>query len=177
MTPCARPVLIFLLSLSVVFSGCSHARVGLAENQGPPAWLTAPEAAPGADVKDQIGTPIFAFGPTGFLGVISTGEMTFTRIISRPDAAACMKQVLADGSSAGRAYALIALRELDPDYYRAHYPEALARPALQIMTLSGCLIGQIEAEKLYAEIDQGVYRNDFLAALARSRREPAPVRG
>jgi hypothetical protein len=61
---------------------------------------------------------IFAFGPTGYAGVISQGERDYKLILSRPSAMADLVRLFSSGNSQAKCYALVGIRTLDGSRFK-----------------------------------------------------------
>jgi hypothetical protein len=98
---------------------------------------------------------VFAFGPVGFAGETSAGELA-VRILTRYRKAPAIFQLIAEQSTpAGQLYALAALHVLDrPAYVKARAKRSLKTKAtVQV----GCIGGNESMSAVVKRIDAGTY--------------------
>jgi hypothetical protein len=81
----------------------------------------------------------FAFGGTGYAGVISQGEKDYRVILARPSAEADFEKLLAVGNPQGKSYALAGIRSLDPSRFK-QVSGPLHDSTEEVVTESGCII-------------------------------------
>jgi hypothetical protein len=81
----------------------------------------------------------FAFGGTGYAGVISQGEKDYRAILSRPSAEADFEKLFAVGNSQGKSYALVGLRALDARRFK-QISRSLRNSTEEVVTQSGCIV-------------------------------------
>ena len=81
----------------------------------------------------------FAFGGTGYAGVISQGEKDYRVILSRPSAEADFETLFAVGNPQGKSYALVGIRALDPSRFKK-VSAPLRDSGEEVVTQTGCII-------------------------------------
>jgi hypothetical protein len=83
----------------------------------------------------------FCSTKVGFAGQTPQVVVAFRILLKSPDAAAAFKGLLADGTTAGKLYALCGLYYADPDYFdRAVAPFRGSRR--EVATLMGCIMSR-----------------------------------
>jgi hypothetical protein len=108
-------------------------------------------AAPEA-VLQRIG--MFALGGIGVAGTMSEGERALREILKQPDALARLEALVANGSPAGKLYALLGLRIRDRAAYERALEKCRALDA-KIETACGCMLSQESVRDLMKEIERG----------------------
>jgi hypothetical protein len=98
----------------------------------------------------------FAFGGTGFAGVISRGERDFRRIQVRPSAEADFEKLLAVGNPQAKAYALVGLRHLDTKRFK-QLSASLRGSTEEVVTQHGCIVSQESFGTILKNIDAGAF--------------------
>ncbi|MDA7921932.1 hypothetical protein N9B73_09260 [Verrucomicrobiales bacterium] len=119
-----------------------------------PVFLTA-------EAKEKPRINYFAFGGVGFAGIISEGEKKFERLRSKENA---LEEFLAwykSGTSAERAYCMLAIHELDCPRYHRLKTELLEKDE-KFEHRSGCLFGETTLAELFSDIEKGTYRPYFV---------------
>ena len=101
---------------------------------------------------------MFAFGGTGFAGVISKGELDFKIVLARPEpeALAAFEKIYATGDLAGKAYALVGLKKLSPDRFKELLPAAETSTDW-VFTIRGCIVTRRLFADVAREIDRSTY--------------------
>ena len=101
---------------------------------------------------------MFAFGGTGFAGVISKGELDFKIVLARPEpeALAAFEKIYATGDLAGKAYALVGLKKLSPERFKELLPVAETSTD-RVFTIRGCIVTRKLFADVAREIDRGAY--------------------
>jgi hypothetical protein len=101
-------------------------------------------------------TQMFALGGIGVAGTMSEGERALREILKQPDALARLEALLANGSPAGKLYALLGLRIKDrPRYERAR--DKFPKLEMKIETARGCMLDREPVSHLADEIERGQY--------------------
>lgn len=113
------------------------------------------------DVQRLIKTDFFAFGGIGFAGSTSEGEVAFGRIVRKKEAIRYILAAFEHGSDCSRCYALVALRESSPEFYRSALAWLRKHPPKKIKTMSGCIIRDDESDAVINAIDAGEYAEYF----------------
>jgi hypothetical protein len=98
----------------------------------------------------------FAFGGTGYAGIISQGERDFRRIQIRSSAKADFEKLLAVGNPQAKAYALVGLRQLDAKRFK-QLSASLRDSTEEVVTQHGCIIGRESLGGILKNIDAGVF--------------------
>ena len=98
----------------------------------------------------------FAFGGTGYAGVISMGEKDYRAILSRPSAEADFEKLLAIGNPQAKSYALVGIRALDPTRFK-QISRPLRDSTEEIVTQSGCIVYHESLGVVLKRIDAGNY--------------------
>lgn len=113
---------ILILAVSLIFVSFAHA---------------GDSVDPVLDRLARVGQ--FAFGGTGYAGVISQGEKDYRVILSRPSAEADFEKLFAVGNPQGKSYALAGIRAFDSRRFKQ-----LSGPVLdsaeEVVTQNGCII-------------------------------------
>ena len=101
---------------------------------------------------------MFAFGGTGFAGVISKGELDFKIVLAKPEpeALAAFEKIYATGDLAGKAYALVGLKKLSPDRFKELLPVAEASTD-RVFTIRGCIV----TSRLFADVARQIDRDTY----------------
>lgn len=99
----------------------------------------------------------FAFGPTGYAGVISAGEKDFRTVLGRSSAVTDFEKLFAEGNIQAKSYALVGIQKLNPTRFKD-----LARPLRnskeRVTTMEGCIISDEPFSYILKQIDAGKYR-------------------
>jgi hypothetical protein len=98
----------------------------------------------------------FAFGGTGYAGVISQGEKDYRAILSRPSAQADFEKLLVVGNPQAKSYALVGIRALDPSRFK-QISRPLRDSTEEIVTQSGCIVHHESLGVVLKRIDAGSY--------------------
>lgn len=81
----------------------------------------------------------FAFGGTGYAGVMSQGEKDYRVVLSRPSAETDFEELFAVGNPQGKSYALVGIRTLDPGRFKK-VSAPLRDSGEEVVTQSGCIM-------------------------------------
>ena len=98
----------------------------------------------------------FAFGGTGYAGVISSGEKDYRVILSRPSALLDFEKLFVVGNSQGKSYALMGIRALDPGRFK-QISRTLRGSTEEVVTQSGCIVYHESLGTVLKRIDYGAY--------------------
>jgi hypothetical protein len=104
--------------------------------------------------QELITARIFAFGGVGFAGTISQGEKAFRVVFSSTNALELFEGILANGTPAGRLYALCGIRRLAPSRFTALSENV---PQGKVLRMSGCLATEEDVSAVIAAIDRGFF--------------------
>jgi len=98
---------------------------------------------------------VFAFGPVGFAGETSEGELAMRILLRYPNAVSIFQLVASQSTPEGRLYALVALRSIDHDAYR----EALTKLTRnqKISLQATCVRGKESVSAIIANLEAGKY--------------------
>ena len=109
------------------------------------------------DVQRLLHVPFLAFGGVGIAGRTSDGEAAFGAIVRKKDSIRFFIAAFEYGDAPARCYALIALREMDPEIFRQSLGRVRKNPPKKIMMMHGCVISTAKPETVYAAIEAGKY--------------------
>jgi hypothetical protein len=96
----------------------------------------------------------FAFGPTGYAGVISTGEKDYKIVLSRSSALPDFEKLFAEGDSQAKAYALVGIRKLDPKRF-AELARTFQESNESVATMHGCIVSHDTSAHVIKQIESG----------------------
>jgi hypothetical protein len=99
---------------------------------------------------------MFAFGPTGYVGVISVGEKNYKLILSRPSAEADFERLVSTGNPQAKSYALVGIRVINPNRFK-ELSTSLRDSEEEVTTQSGCIVSNETLGKLLKRIEAGDY--------------------
>jgi len=99
---------------------------------------------------------MFAFGGVGFVGLITQGQKDYDAILSRASAESDFEKVFANGNRQAKAYALAALRKLDPEKFKS-LSMALRSSKDEAETGGGCILMRRPLGELVKGIEAGAY--------------------
>jgi hypothetical protein len=98
----------------------------------------------------------FAFGGIGYAGTTSEGEILFRRIYTSESAEKQFRDLLKDGNIQAKCYALVALRKLDPKFYKTQIDQ-FKKSKKSVSTIGGCMIMVLPMCSVSVNIDNGTY--------------------
>ena len=98
----------------------------------------------------------FAFGGTGYAGVISQGEKDYKVVMSRPSAESDFERLLLVGNQQAKAYALVGIRTLDPARFK-QLSASLANSKEEVVTQQGCIVDHEAPSTVLTRIASGRY--------------------
>jgi hypothetical protein len=103
-------------------------------------FLTVPESTQPDTVLDRLSkVERFAFGPTGYAGVISAGEKVFRIVLARSSDLTDFEELFAEGNIQAKSYALVGIHKLSPTRFKKlTRPLRDSRESVTIM--EGCII-------------------------------------
>jgi hypothetical protein len=99
---------------------------------------------------------VFAFGPTGYAGVISQGEKDYKLILSRPSAMADLERLLSLGNLQAKCYALVRIRTLNGNRFK-ELSKSLRASKEEVLTQSGCIVSHESIGTVLNRIETGQY--------------------
>jgi hypothetical protein len=101
----------------------------------------------------------FAFGPTGYAGVISRGEKDYRLILSRPSALADLERLYSVGNMQAKSYALLGIRRLNPRRFK-ELSSAIRDSKDEVITQSGCIVSHESFGVIVGRIEGGKYAGE-----------------
>jgi hypothetical protein len=99
---------------------------------------------------------VFAFGPTGYAGVISQGEKDYKLILSRPSAMADFERLFSAGNPQAKSYALVGIRAIKPNRFK-DLSSSLRDSKENVTTQSGCIVSHESLGTVLKHIEAGDY--------------------
>jgi len=98
----------------------------------------------------------FAFGGIGYAGTTSEGEILFKEIYTSDSAEKQFRDLLKTGNIQAKCYALVALRNLNPKFYKSQIDQ-FKKSKKSVSTIGGCMIMVLPMYSVSANIDKGDY--------------------
>jgi hypothetical protein len=98
----------------------------------------------------------FAFGPTGYAGVISQGEKDYKSVLSRSSAREDFEKLYLVGNPQAKCYALVGIRKLNPSRFK-ELSDSLRRSRDDVVTESGCIVDHETFAAVLKRIEAGRY--------------------
>jgi hypothetical protein len=98
----------------------------------------------------------FAFGPTGYAGVISQGEKDYKSVLSRQSAMADFEKLYLVGNPQAKCYALVGLHKLNPSRFK-ELSESLRNSRGEVVRQSGCIVYHESFAAILKRIEAGQY--------------------
>ena len=89
-------------------------------------------------------------------GTTSEGEVAFREIYNRPSAKDDFLKLLNAGNPQARCYALVALRDLNPQIYSSEI-EKYKKDKTKVTTIGGCMIAVFPMSSVATNIEAGYY--------------------
>ena len=114
-----------------------------------------------AETDEKKPINYFAFGGVGFAGIISEGEKKFERLRVKDNKLEEFLKWYENGTSAERAYCMIAFHELDREKYN-QYKQELLKNGESFTHMSGCSFMDTSWTRMCRDIEKGIYRPDFV---------------
>ena len=108
-------------------------------------------------------TPTFASASVGYGGVVPDALVAWRTVLSHPAASELFVDLLHRGTAEGRAYALAGLRAIDPRLF-LHRARSLRGSAEPVKTMVGCILGMTTMAQVVAELDRGLWIEEFVTA-------------
>ena len=100
---------------------------------------------------------MFTVGGIGYAGTISAEEQAFRKLLQQPEPAVRCKKLLEEATPAGQMYALLGLRLLDAEAFRAAAPR-YKHAKENISTARGCIVMHFPAADIAKQIAEGAYK-------------------
>ena len=127
------------------------------------------------DVQRLLHVPFLAFGGVGIAGRTSEGEAAFGAIVRKKESIRFFIAAFEYGNAPARCYALIALRELSPEFFRESIARVRKNPPTKIMMMNGCVMSKAKPETVYNAIEAGNYAEHFTRHVKeRAKEAPEP---
>jgi hypothetical protein len=98
----------------------------------------------------------FAFGGTGYAGVISQGEKDYKVILLRPSAMADFEKLLSVGNPQAKSYALVGVRTLNLNRFN-ELSQPLRDSKEKVLGQSGCMLYDEPLTAVLKRIEAGEY--------------------
>lgn len=98
----------------------------------------------------------FAFGHTGFAGVISVGEKDYKTVLARSTALTDFEKLFAEGNVQAKCYALVGIHKLNPTRFK-QLTQPLADSNENVAIMEGCIVLQVPLAKVIKQIATGKY--------------------
>ena len=98
----------------------------------------------------------FAFGPTGYAGVISNGEKDYKAILARNTALDDFEKLFAEGNIQAKCYALVGIHKLNPTRFK-QLTQPLTESSETVSIMEGCIISHVPFAKIIKRIATGKY--------------------
>ena len=98
----------------------------------------------------------FAFGPTGYAGVISQGEKDYRSVLSRPSAIADFERLYSMDNPQAKSYALVGIGKLSPGRFK-ELSDSLRNSRDEVLTQSGCIVYHESFAAILKRIEAGQY--------------------
>jgi hypothetical protein len=98
----------------------------------------------------------FAFGPTGYAGVISTGEQDYKAVLARSTALPDFEKLFAQGNIQAKCYALVGIHKLNPARFK-ELVHSLEESEETVTTMEGCIIFHVPLTQVLKRIAVGKY--------------------
>jgi hypothetical protein len=98
----------------------------------------------------------FAFGPTGYAGVISTGEKNFKAVLARSTAKPDFEKLFTEGNIEAKCYALVGIQKLNAARFKelVHFLEESKET---VTTMEGCIILHVPFTQIIQRISADKY--------------------
>lgn len=88
--------------------------------------------------------------------MISEGEITYRELLSYPSAAVDLERVFAEGNLQAKAYALVGLRQMNPNRFE-ELTVSLQTSTTLVQTEEGCVVDEVPMWELVNEIRAGLF--------------------
>ncbi|BCU76947.1 hypothetical protein [Luteolibacter sp. LG18] len=124
---------------------------GLATADAPPPAQAEP--ADKAPAQLRAATQ-FTIGGVGFAGTRSAAENAFRALLTRADAVAECKKLVASATPAGQLYGLLGLKLQDPKAFDEAFP-AFKDSKAAVSTAAGCMVFETTVGQIAADIRDG----------------------
>jgi hypothetical protein len=98
----------------------------------------------------------FAFGPTGYAGVISQGEKDYKSVLSHSSAMEDFEKLYSVGNPQAKCYALVGIRKLSPSRFK-ELSNSLRSSRDEVVTQTGCIVYHESFAAVLKRIEAGQY--------------------
>jgi len=99
----------------------------------------------------------FAFGLTGYAGVISQGEKDYRIILSGASPIERFESLYKVGNPQAKCYALVGISILRPDRFQ-ELVLTLKRDKTEVITQNGCFVSHMTIGEVVTQIGDGIYK-------------------
>ena len=100
---------------------------------------------------------VFAFGGTGYAGVVSQGEKDFRVVLSNPSANDNLEKLYVSGNPQAKCYALVGIRLLNPERFKTLSSQLLTDKT-EVVTQEGCTVFRETMSSVVKRIAAGDYK-------------------
>jgi hypothetical protein len=109
--------------------------------------LTVPQAIhdPVLERLSKVGR--FAFGPTGYAGVISVGEEDYQTVLSRSFALADFEKLFAEGNIQAQCFALVGIHKLNPNRFK-ELARSVSGSKKSVAIMEGCIVSDVPLSRV-----------------------------
>jgi hypothetical protein len=98
----------------------------------------------------------FAFGGTGYAGVISDGEQDYRSILARKSALVDFEKLYSHGNLPAKCYALVGINKLNPARFK-ELARRLRTSNENVATMHGCILSDEAFADVVRQIESGQY--------------------
>ena len=97
----------------------------------------------------------FAFGPTGYAGVISEGEKDYKAVLASSTALPDFEKLLSEGNIQAKCYALVGIHKLNAARFKELVRSLDSKQT--VSTMEGCIIFRVPFTHVLKQIAAGKY--------------------
>ena len=144
------PLCLFLIS---VFSISTSAQLFR-----PPEPYVPP--TPQQAFLNLLSLKMFALGPVGYGGTLSSGEESYRSIAASTNALSLFSMTLTNAGPAGKIYALFGMRQFAPSFFEIHRRE-FTTSDLEIEVMEGCIFRTEKISSIVARMTKGDYDQHY----------------
>ena len=119
-------------------------------------FVPVPQSAhpPDAVIERLAKVGVFAFGPVGYVGIISPGEKDYRTVFNRSAALEDFEKLYSAGNVQAKCYALAAIHRLDPTRFK-ELVQPLRNSKETVTTMSGCIMSHEALGDIIKQIESG----------------------
>lgn len=118
--------------------------------------LSIPQTGQDAVLDRLAKVQQFAFGPTGYAGVVSEGEKDYKTVLARRTALADFEKLFAEGNVQAKSYALVGIHKLNPVRFK-QFAMPLIKSSEKVSIEEGCIVSYEPFNRVLIEIAVGKY--------------------